>query len=474
MRDVENNGAGPNGQGGDGQEQGKGNANGKRKGRGGRTEPMINGDTVALGGGAQGGAGGTGTGAVSLDGEGFRLLCVAAREGHARAVEILLENSVPVNGTVTRRTPGWTPLHLAAINGHSSMMSVLLAAGGGPNLPTTDGRTALHCAVTGVATRQSAETMICALLDGGGAAPRARDRNRQSTVHSAARYDHPAVVRRMHSAGVPLMEIDRWHRTPLQWAVLNGNVDVVGVLLELGAAASPKQVKLGYHLKSTSLFYESPLHVAVRRCLVKAVEAAVARGGTGDKSGDGTRKGAAERGVGFGNGDGGNGGESNCAARGAGEGGSSDDGGDAMCVDPVESPVDGVRGGGAGVRDLNGSADKGAATAIAHATNHGTADNVNCSAAGVAWLVLQLLLDAGADVGSLDQAGQTPLQMMPLFGESLVQQEEAANRVACGAAVGAVVDKIRLAFEAALEVEGEGVGGGEEVEGSAAKKPRPS
>ena len=105
-----------------------------------------------------------------------------------------------------------------------------------------------------------------------------------------------------------------------------------------------------------------------------------------------------------------------------------------MCVDKVESQVDGVR----------------------------------------AWSVLQLLLKAGADVSSLDQAGQTPLQMMPLFGESLVQQEEAGSRVACGAAVDAIVDEIRAAFAAALGAEGGGVVGGEEVEGSAAKKPRPS
>ena len=77
---------------------------------------------------------------------------------------------------------------------------------------------------------------------------------------------------------MPLEEKDRWHRTPLHWAALNGHASVVAVLVELGASPNPPTVKLGYHVKSTSLLMETPVHIALRLCVAGACVGVVADG----------------------------------------------------------------------------------------------------------------------------------------------------------------------------------------------------
>jgi hypothetical protein len=58
---------------------------------------------------------------------------------------------------------------------------------------------------------------------------------------------------------------DRWSRTAVHWAVLNGHVQCLKALLQLGASPSPPNARHGAHLKSTYLTIETPLQLARRR-----------------------------------------------------------------------------------------------------------------------------------------------------------------------------------------------------------------
>lgn len=80
------------------------------------------------------------------DSAGYTPLHYAARNGHYRVCEILLQHGADVNAT----TPSIqsTPLHRAAIQGHATTVETLLRHGANANLRDTDGKTALHRAIT--------------------------------------------------------------------------------------------------------------------------------------------------------------------------------------------------------------------------------------------------------------------------------------------------------------------------------------
>lgn len=79
------------------------------------------------------------------DSAGYTPLHYAARNGHYRVCEILLQHGADVNAT----TPSIqsTALHRAATQGHATTVETLLRHGANANLRDTDGKTALHRAI---------------------------------------------------------------------------------------------------------------------------------------------------------------------------------------------------------------------------------------------------------------------------------------------------------------------------------------
>jgi len=77
----------------------------------------------------------------------------------------------------------------------------------------------------------------------------------------------------------PFTELrDRWHRTALSWAVVNGHVRTATALVAAGAAVngvrsatSGKPMRASRHAKATTLPLETPLHAAARLPLATAV-----------------------------------------------------------------------------------------------------------------------------------------------------------------------------------------------------------
>eukprot|EP00913_Durusdinium_trenchii_P014676 g13769.t1 len=96
----------------------------------------------------------------------------------------------------------------------------------------------------------------------------AKDLNQQTVLHFAARAgatetlalllkrwmaDEKITSQGSRVYGGPLDWRDRWHRTPLHWAVLNGHVAASKALLSARANADPPKVRAYRHERSTTL-----------------------------------------------------------------------------------------------------------------------------------------------------------------------------------------------------------------------------
>lgn len=103
-----------------------------------------------------------------------------------------------------------------------------------------------------------------------------RDGNKQSVLHSAARAGHCRILSHVmkvwkEEKGEPIDGrvpanhffnwTDRWLRTPVHWAVLNGRVSALEVLLKSGASPSVQRPKVNIR---SSAAVESPLEMADR------------------------------------------------------------------------------------------------------------------------------------------------------------------------------------------------------------------
>jgi hypothetical protein len=92
--------------------------------------------------------------------DGWTPLHVAAQEGHETVVEILLKNGADT-ASVTKED-GYTPLNLAAYNGHGAIVDVILNAGADKNAISKGGFTPLH-----MAAQECHEAIVGILLNAG-------------------------------------------------------------------------------------------------------------------------------------------------------------------------------------------------------------------------------------------------------------------------------------------------------------------
>lgn len=124
----------------------------------------------------------------------------------------------------------------------------------------------------------------------------AKDLNQQTVLHFAARTgvsrtlvallkrwlaDEATASQGARVYGGALDWRDRWHRTPLHWAVLNGHLESCKALLEARANADPTKVRAYRHERSTSLRHESPLEIAQRMNSTEMVALLLQHGAAG-------------------------------------------------------------------------------------------------------------------------------------------------------------------------------------------------
>eukprot|EP00978_Attheya_sp_CCMP212_P010992 scaffold26863_cov59-Attheya_sp.AAC.1 len=195
-----------------------------------------------------------------------------------------------------------SPLHLACIGGNVRLVKGLLAAGSKFNTPDATGSFPIHIACSGLGqglgTLQKEEEpttddiqrsvsernrdndtrrteCVQHLLDAG--APLAmKDGNKQTLFHCAARSGNCPLIRFLMQRLDPATNNDvsrhgwlfnwhdRWFRTPVHWAILNGHVEALKVLLDSGCNPNPNMPKASRSNRHTSADIETPLELCLR------------------------------------------------------------------------------------------------------------------------------------------------------------------------------------------------------------------
>ena len=180
------------------------------------------------------------------------------------------------------------PLHLACAKGDPLIVKKLIEKDCNFKSPDASGSFPIHLAASSTVKSRSDSNEIngkgeederrceCVrLLLEAGAPLTMKDGSKQTVLHSAARAGHCKLLRYLmqcwssldkksvkskHKAG-PYDWNDKWFRTPVHWAVLNGNIQALEILLEGGCSANPYTPSSS---RQTSVAMESPLEICER------------------------------------------------------------------------------------------------------------------------------------------------------------------------------------------------------------------
>ena len=181
-------------------------------------------------------------------------LHLAAQNGHESVVGLLLDRRASINATDKDRQ---TPLHLAALNGNESVVGLLLDRGASLNAP--DRQTPLH-----LAARRGHESVVGLLLDRG-ASVNATDKDRQTPLHFAAVNGNESVVGLLLDRGASIDATTKKGQTPLHYAARAGYESVVGLLLDRGADTTIVSVRPCLFVVAALVASKSPSLMVVLR-----------------------------------------------------------------------------------------------------------------------------------------------------------------------------------------------------------------
>jgi acyl-CoA synthetase (AMP-forming)/AMP-acid ligase II/ankyrin repeat protein len=202
-----------------------------------------------------------------------------------------------ITNRVTRRQEfKSTPLHVACSQGNYILVADLVRRGWSLLVPDASGSFPIHLACAGTEILRNQESgssgthrveVVRCLLDEADVPIAIMDGNKQTVLHCAARSGHVLLLRflleRWKKAGEE-REItiysrkkggrydwsDRWFRTPVHWAVLNGKVDALELLLDTGCDPEPSHPKeRSKSNRSTSAKVETPSEMCERLYGVK-------------------------------------------------------------------------------------------------------------------------------------------------------------------------------------------------------------
>ena len=178
-----------------------------------------------------------------LDADGNSPVHWAAVKGHTNVVEFLISKRFPVG---TKNKDGDTPLHWAASGGHDDAANMLIDAGADVWAKNKDGTTPLHFAAA--EGRYDVVALLCQYA-GPPQAPssqgrqgrrqpppesplNSRTQDLDTPLHWAVASGNDAVVEELVRAGADPNSVNKDGNTPLHVACAEGAVEVVQVLLE--------------------------------------------------------------------------------------------------------------------------------------------------------------------------------------------------------------------------------------------------
>ncbi|XP_046848105.1 transient receptor potential cation channel subfamily A member 1-like [Xenia sp. Carnegie-2017] len=175
-------------------------------------------------------------------------LVLAAQRGHVRVVEELLKLKADFtlrddsNRTVLhyaiaypetlrillkKEIDGYTPIHNAALKGVLESVRILLEYNADLNVFTNNFRSPLHCAVSS----QNSD-VVELILANEPALINKFDADRETPLHTAAKYSSPEVVKCLVNNGAMINLENIYKRTALLTAAVEGKADVVKYLLD--------------------------------------------------------------------------------------------------------------------------------------------------------------------------------------------------------------------------------------------------
>ncbi|XP_063903830.1 uncharacterized protein LOC135123264 [Zophobas morio] len=186
------------------------------------------------------------------DNEGWTPLHLASVNGHKKVVEYL----VTVGAEINRATnDGWTPLLIASANGHEKVVEYLTTANADINRVDPDGLTPLY-----VASQNGHEKVVEYLATVGAEINRA-NKNGATPLYIASQNGHEKVVEYLTKVGAKINSADHEGWTPLHIASQNGHEKVVEYLATVGAEIN-RATNDGW----------TPLHIASQNGHEKVVE----------------------------------------------------------------------------------------------------------------------------------------------------------------------------------------------------------
>jgi acyl-CoA synthetase (AMP-forming)/AMP-acid ligase II len=183
------------------------------------------------------------------------------------------------------------PLHIACTNGIPLLVRKLLRKGCKFNSPDASGMFPLHLAAASTsgmkvydhAHDEDLNRLECVrYLLNEGTPLSMKDGNKQTVLHAASRAGHRNLLNYVVQEwkqgiqdgrikfydtsikGGALDWLDKWYRSPVHWAVLNGRVEALSILLQEGFSPNPPHPSNKSAKRGTSIKVESPLEICER------------------------------------------------------------------------------------------------------------------------------------------------------------------------------------------------------------------
>ena len=160
-------------------------------------------------------------------------LHLAAFQGHSAVVGLLLGGGASVNSLAGLN---YTPLHLAAAKGYSAVVGLLLSSGASVDSLTASNHTPLHLAA------RAGDMVTAKLLVAGGASVESVTRDRLSPLHIAVEQGHTEVAKLLLKNGAHVRTRDSFERTPLHRAAKIQTPQCIELLLEANAQLDTKDI----------------------------------------------------------------------------------------------------------------------------------------------------------------------------------------------------------------------------------------